>query len=130
MQRDVYSKLIAKVKELQEYITGIGSTVTTVNSELETVESTLATKATVTEITGTVPSEGPCAVPMPESTTLRGWQWLVETSSGVWTDVNIVTYYTDNTDSISLYLVGDSASYRGKNYKLFVYSIPAEVSGS
>ena len=123
MQRDVYSKLIAKVKEVQEYISGIGST-------LATVESTLATKTTITEITGTVPSEGPCAVPLPESTVLRGWQFLVETSAGVWSDVNTVTYYTVNDDSVNLYLVGDSQIYRGHNYKLFIYTTPAEVSGS
>ena len=137
MQRDVYSKLIAKVKELQEYISGIGSTLTTVNSELETVnseletvESTLTTKTTVTEITGSVPSEGPCAVPLPASTALRGWQFLVETSAGVWSDVNTVTYYTVNDNSVNLYLVGDSQIYRGHNYKLFIYTTPAEVSGT
>lgn len=113
MQRDVYSKLIAKVKEVQEYISGIGST-----------------KATVTEITGSVPSEGPCAVPMPASTALKGWQWLVQTSAGVWSDVNTVTYYTVNDNSINLYLVGDSQTYRGHDYKLFIYTTPVEVSGT
>lgn len=109
MDRDVYAKLLENLTDLKDLITGMSGDV--------------GTKLTPIVSTGTVPSEGSCSVEVGELSDLYGWQWLVENSSGVWADVNQITYYNDTDDSIYLYLIGDSASYRGKDYKLIVYKL-------
>ena len=103
MERDVYTKLISKLKDVKDIITAI---------------------PTVTAYADTVPASGPCSVSIGDVSTIRGWQFLVETSTGVWSDVNQFTYFYDG--AIFLYLEGDNASYRSKDYKLFVYTLPAE----
>lgn len=104
MERDVYAKLVAKLKEFKDYLTGVTEKI-----------------ATKTEYTGTVPAEGACSVEVGTLATVKGWQWLVETSSGVWSDVNQWTYFL--TDSIYLYVSGDQSVYRGKDYRLIVYTL-------
>ena len=130
MDRDVYAKLLENLADLKDLITGMSGDVSDLETAVATnsenitgLQTLIVTKLTPIVLTGTIPSEGSCSVEVGDLSDLYGWQWLVETSSGVWSDVNQITYYYDTDDSIYLYLVGDSASYRGKDYKLIVYKL-------
>lgn len=109
MDRDVYAKLLANLSDVKDLITGMSGDV--------------STKVTPIIITGKIPSEGACSEEVGALADIKGWQWLVETSANIWSDLNQVTYYNNTNSSIYLHLEGTASGYRGKNYKLIVYKL-------
>lgn len=105
MDRDVYAKLLANLQTLA------------------------ATKIIPIIITGTIPTAGACSEEVGALADIKGWQWLVETSANIWSDLNQVTYYNNTNNSIYLHLEGTAAGYRGKDYKLIVYKLNQPAAG-
>lgn len=136
MDRDVYAKLLENLSDLKDLITGMSGDVSdletavgTNSGNITSLQTLIATKLTAVESTGTVPAEGACAVDAGPFSDIKGWQWLVETASGVWSDVNQYTYFTPSDSKLNLYLVGDSAAYRGKDYKVIIYKLNQPAAG-
>lgn len=130
MDRDVYAKLLANLEDLKDLITGMSgdisdleTAVTTNSGNITGLQTLIATKLTEIIITGTIPTEGACSEEVGALADIKGWQWLVETSANIWSDLNQVTYYNNTNSSIYLHLEGTAAGYRGKDYKLIVYKL-------